>query len=51
MRVWKLQAFAQDFVTVDDKVVTCELRFIEDLVDEVSEIETDCDGESADICG
>lgn len=45
------QASIQDFVTPDDNVATCGLRYTEDLVDEVNEIETDSDGEDANVCG
>lgn len=45
------QASTQEFVTPDDNVATCGLRYTEDLVDEVNEIETDSDGEDANVCG
>lgn len=44
------QASAQDFVTADDNVATCGLRSFEALLNEVNEIETDTDGEDADVC-
>ncbi|KAH7973081.1 hypothetical protein HPB52_021078 [Rhipicephalus sanguineus] len=46
----KTEASAEDFVTADNNVATCGLRFIEDLVDEVDEVESDSDGEGVDVC-
>ncbi|KAH8009043.1 hypothetical protein HPB51_009583 [Rhipicephalus microplus] len=45
----KTEASPQDFVTADDNVATCGLQSIEELVDEVREMESDSDGEDADV--